>query len=122
VGTQHNQSISIPIIKIFSVLYSQSPSMKLISALVCATLLAQQTAAHPGQSAEKHAKEIAERSAYLSTHKRSLAHCAETLKARGNDLAMAHRRSAAVEQLRAKRSINLGELCYCWLFPCMFGG
>ncbi|KAF1358291.1 aromatic compound dioxygenase [Lizonia empirigonia] len=50
--------------------------------------------------------EIAQRNAYLSTHKRSLAHCAETLKARGNDLAMAHRRSLEVKKMRAKRSID----------------
>lgn len=82
--------------------------MKLLSALVCAALFAQQTAAHPGQSPEEHAKEAAERREYLSTHKRSLSHCADVLKARGNDLATAHRRSAAVKQLRAKRSIDQG--------------
>lgn len=80
--------------------------MKFISALAGAALLAQQSAAHPGDSAEEHAREIAQRAAYLSTHKRSLAHCADTLKARGTDLAMAHRRSLEVKKMRAKRSIN----------------
>jgi hypothetical protein len=82
--------------------------MKFISALAGAALLAQQSAAHPGDSPEEHAREIAQRNAYLSTHKRSLAHCAETLKARGNDLAMAHRRSLEVKKMRAKRAIDQG--------------
>ena len=82
--------------------------MKFISALAGAALLAQQSVAHPGDSAEEHAREIAQRAAYLSTHKRSLAHCADTLKARGNDLAMAHRRSLEVKKMRAKRSIDQG--------------
>ncbi|KAF2625351.1 aromatic compound dioxygenase [Macroventuria anomochaeta] len=80
--------------------------MKFISALAGAALLAQQSTAHPGDSPEEHAREIAQRAAYLSTHKRSLAHCADTLKARGNDLAMAHRRSLEVKKLRAKRAID----------------
>ncbi|KAF1926074.1 putative extracellular dioxygenase, partial [Didymella exigua CBS 183.55] len=62
--------------------------------------------AHPGDSPEEHAREIAQRRDYLSTHKRSLAHCADTLKARGNDLAMAHRRSLEVKKMRAKRAID----------------
>lgn len=82
--------------------------MKFISALAGAALLAQQSLAHPGDSPEEHAREIAQRNAYLSTHKRSLAHCADTLKARGNDLAMAHRRSLEVKKMRAKRSIDQG--------------
>ncbi|UPX17173.1 uncharacterized protein EKO05_0007545 [Ascochyta rabiei] len=80
--------------------------MKFISALVGAALLTQQSAAHPDDSPEEHAREIAQRNAYLSTHKRSLAHCAEALKARGNDLAMAHRRSLEVKKMRAKRAID----------------
>ncbi|KAF9693759.1 hypothetical protein EKO04_008171 [Ascochyta lentis] len=80
--------------------------MKFISALAGAALLAQQSAAHPGDSPEEHAREVAQRNAYLSTHKRSLADCAETLKARGNDLAMAHRRSLEVKKMRAKRAID----------------
>ena len=82
--------------------------MKLISALAGAALLVQQSAAHPGDSPEEHAREIAQRNAYLSTHKRSLAHCADTLKARGNDLAMAHRRNAEVKKMRTKRAIDQG--------------
>ncbi|PSN59471.1 aromatic compound dioxygenase [Corynespora cassiicola Philippines] len=77
-----------------------------LTRLLGAALLLQQSIAHPGQSAAEHAKEIAERRDYLSTHKRSLAHCAEKLKARGNDLAMQHRRNAKVDALRAKRSIG----------------
>jgi hypothetical protein len=80
--------------------------MKFISALAGAALLAQQSTAHPGDSPEEHAREIAQRRDYLSTHKRSLAHCADTLKARGNDLAMAHRRSLEVKKMRTKRAID----------------
>ena len=83
--------------------------MKFISALAGAALLAQQSVAHPGDSPEEHAREIAQRRDYLSTHKRSLAHCADTLKARGNDLAMAHRRSLEVKKMRAKRAIDQGK-------------
>jgi hypothetical protein len=82
--------------------------MKFISALAGAALLAQQSVAHPGDSAEENAREIAQRAAYLSTHKRSLGHCADTLKARGNDLAMAQRRSLEVKKMRAKRAIDQG--------------
>ncbi|EMD87307.1 hypothetical protein COCC4DRAFT_134246 [Bipolaris maydis ATCC 48331] len=62
-------------------------------------------AAHPGQSKAEMKREAAERSAYLSTHKRSLAHCADQLKARGNDVAMQNRRRSLVEKARQKRSI-----------------
>lgn len=78
--------------------------MKLISVLGAA-LLAQQSVAHPGASAEEKAQEVAERRAYLANNKRDLAHCADKLKARGNDAVMHARRSAAVEKLRAKRAI-----------------
>ncbi|RAR02482.1 aromatic compound dioxygenase [Stemphylium lycopersici] len=80
--------------------------MKFLTALTGAALFAQQSSAHPGDSPEEHAREIAQRNAYLSTHKRSLTHCADTLKARGNDLAMAHRRSVEVKKMRAKRAID----------------
>lgn len=63
-------------------------------------------AAHPGQSKAEMKREAAERSAYLSTHKRSLAHCADQLKARGNDVAMQNRRRSLVEKARQKRSIS----------------
>lgn len=80
--------------------------MKFITALAGVALFAQQSSAHPGDSPEEHAREITQRNAYLSTHKRSLTHCADTLKARGNDIAMAHRRSAEVKKMRAKRAID----------------
>ncbi|PVH97457.1 extracellular dioxygenase [Periconia macrospinosa] len=68
--------------------------------------LAMLSAAHPGQSKIEMKRELAERSAYLSTHKRSLAHCADQLKARGNDIAMQNRRRSLVEKARQKRSIS----------------
>jgi hypothetical protein len=80
------------------------------TALLSAALLAQGSLAHPGQSAAEHAQEVAERRAYLTNNKRSLAHCADTLKARGNGIAMHARRSAMVEKLRAKRAIAQGEV------------
>lgn len=82
--------------------------MKFITALAGVALFAQQSSAHPGDSPEEHAREITQRNAYLSTHKRSLTHCADTLKARGNDIAMAHRRSVEVKKMRAKRAIDQG--------------
>lgn len=80
-----------------------------LTTILGAALLTQQSIAHPGQSAEENAKEVAERRAYLANNKRSLAHCADSLKARGNDLAMHARRSAVVEKLRAKRAIGQGN-------------
>ncbi|KAF2127269.1 extracellular dioxygenase, partial [Dothidotthia symphoricarpi CBS 119687] len=74
-----------------------------------AAMLMQPSIAHPGESPEQHAKDMAERRSYLDSHKRSLAHCADKLKARGNDIAMHQRRSAAVEKLRAKRSIEASK-------------
>lgn len=68
------------------------------------------TAAHPGQSNAELKRESAERSAYLSTHKRSLAHCADQLKAKGNDVAMQNRRRSLVEKARQKMSISTGRL------------
>lgn len=79
-----------------------------VSAILGAAMLAQQGVAHPGQSKAEMMKEVEERSAYLKTHKRSLAHCADKLKARGNDVAMHARRSAKVQSLRQKRSISQG--------------
>lgn len=81
--------------------------MKFILVLAGTALLVQQSVAHPGDSPEEHAREIAQRDAYLRTHKRSLAHCAA---ARGNDLAMAHRRSVEVKKMRAKRAIDQSML------------
>lgn len=68
------------------------------------------TAAHPGQSKAEMKREIAERNAYLSTHKRSLAHCADQLKARGNDVAMQDHRRSLVEKARERRLISTGRL------------
>jgi hypothetical protein len=79
------------------------------TAVLATALLAQTSLAHPGQSAAEHAQEAAERRAYLANSKRSLAHCADNLKARGNDVSMHTRRSAMVEKLRAKRSIAQGK-------------
>ncbi|KAF2846335.1 aromatic compound dioxygenase [Plenodomus tracheiphilus IPT5] len=76
------------------------------STVLSAALLAHHSFAHPGQSAAENAKEVAERRDYLANNKRSLSHCADKLKARGNDMAMHARRSAAVEKLRAKREIG----------------
>lgn len=80
--------------------------------IVNAALLAQQTLAHPGQSVEETAQEIAERRAYLSANKRTLADCASALKARGNDVVMHQRRAAQIEAARAKRSIDAGTFFF----------
>ena len=82
--------------------------MKFTSALA-ATLLAHLSVAHPGQSVEEHAREIVERREYLSTHKRSLAHCADALEKRGHSAAMMQRRKAKLETLREKRTIVVGR-------------
>lgn len=73
-------------------------------ALVCSTV------AHPGESAEEHAKGILERREYLANNKRSLAHCAEALEARGNNVAMHIRRAATVESLREQRGLTQGAV------------
>jgi hypothetical protein len=80
------------------------------TSIVSAALLASLSIAHPGQSAEEHAKEVLERREYLSTHKRSLAHCADQLEARGHNAVMQQRREAKLEDLRAKRSIAQGKI------------
>ncbi|KAF2178132.1 aromatic compound dioxygenase [Zopfia rhizophila CBS 207.26] len=76
----------------------------LVSAIFGAALLAQQAVAHPGH----HKRELEQHNAYMSNpnNKRSLAHCAEKLKARGNEAAMAARRRAMAENLRKKRAIS----------------
>ncbi|KAF7678220.1 extracellular dioxygenase [Alternaria burnsii] len=76
-----------------------------LTTLISVAFLAQSSLAHPGESAAQHARDAAERRAYLANNKRSLAHCDDTLKARGNDITMHARRSAMVEKLRAKRAI-----------------
>jgi protocatechuate 3,4-dioxygenase beta subunit len=80
-----------------------------ITSIIGAALLAQQTFAHPGESAEQHGKDAAQRRAYLNANKRSLAHCADALQKRGNDVAMHQRRMAQVEKARAKRAISSGR-------------
>ncbi|KAF6824200.1 hypothetical protein CPLU01_10964 [Colletotrichum plurivorum] len=61
-------------------------------------------AAHPGHDLTE---EIAERRAFLGNVKRaSLAHCADTLKARGVTARNVARRSAMVEKARQKRNIK----------------
>ncbi|KAH8730076.1 oxidoreductase-like protein [Phaeosphaeriaceae sp. PMI808] len=74
------------------------------SNLIRAALLAQQCLAHPGQSTEEHAQEVAERQAYLNANPRSLADCADALRKRGNHIAMHQRRAAQVAKLQAKRA------------------
>lgn len=89
----------------FSVIMKSS----IISSIFGAALLAQQAIAHPGESHAEHLKDVQAREAYLShINKRSLSHCADKLKARGNDKVMHARRSAKVESLRKKRSISQG--------------
>ncbi|KAH7094656.1 Intradiol ring-cleavage dioxygenase-like protein [Paraphoma chrysanthemicola] len=83
--------------------------MRFTAFLGAAALLAQTAVAHPGQSKEEAAQEMAERRAYFAANKRSLAHCADALKKRGNDIAMHNRRAAAVEKARAKRSLSVGK-------------
>ncbi|KAK3216019.1 hypothetical protein GRF29_8g1891614 [Pseudopithomyces chartarum] len=80
--------------------------MKLSSAVLAAILLAQPGIAHPGQSQDELQNEIQQRAEYLSTHKRTLADCADKLKARGNDAILQARRSGKLENLRKKRSID----------------
>jgi hypothetical protein len=79
------------------------------STVFSAALLAQQSLAHPGQSKEEAAQELAQRRAYLTANKRSLAHCADTLKKRGNDVHIHNRRVAQVEKAREKRAISVGK-------------
>ncbi|KAK7190728.1 hypothetical protein DPSP01_006661 [Paraphaeosphaeria sporulosa] len=76
------------------------------AAVISAALLAQQGLSHPGQSHAEMQKEIQERREYLRTHKRTLADCAEQLKARGNDALLQARRSAKLDAMRKKRSIS----------------
>lgn len=60
--------------------------------------------AHPGHDVNK---EIAARQEYLSSVKRTnLAHCAETLKARGVERRNVARRQAKLEDARAKSTLS----------------
>ena len=81
-----------------------------LSQVFTALLLTSSAIAHPGDSPEEKAREAAARRDYLSVNKGSLAHCAETLKARGLHAAMHKRREAAVEVLRAKRGLATGTI------------
>lgn len=76
--------------------------------IISAALLAQQAVSHPGQSHAEMQKELQERREYLGTHKRTLADCADQLKARGNDALLQARRSAKLNAMREKRSISTG--------------
>ena len=80
--------------------------MKLSSTVLAAILLAQPGIAHPGQSQDELQNEIQQRAEYFSTHKRTLADCADKHKARGNDALLQARRSGKLENLRKKRSID----------------
>jgi hypothetical protein len=100
----HHHALPLSITELHLFLFTMK-----FTAVLGAALLAQTTLAHPGQSAAEHAQEAAERRVYLANNKRSLAHCADILKARGNDVAMHARRSALVERLRAKRAIAQGK-------------
>lgn len=77
-----------------------------LSLLLGAAIFTDNAIAHPGHD---HTAEVAQRAAYLAGHKRSLAHCADSLKARGIEAAMTKRRHAMAEDLRRKRSINHGK-------------
>jgi hypothetical protein len=100
-----SNSLVLIFVRLRLINFEPSTTMKFAS-LIGAALLAQQAIAHPGESAEQHAKDAAERRAYLNANKRSLAHCADALKKRGNDIAMHQRRAAQVEKARAKRTIS----------------
>ncbi|KAF2709264.1 aromatic compound dioxygenase [Pleomassaria siparia CBS 279.74] len=79
----------------------------IVSAILGAAMLTQQAVAHPGASHAEHVKDVQAREAHLKhINKRSLSHCADTLKKRGNDKLMQDRRNAKVESLRKKRSIS----------------
>lgn len=61
--------------------------------------------AHPGHD---HSHEVNQRATYLNdapVHKRSIAHCAEKLRSRGNHEKMMKRRHDLANSLRRKRSI-----------------
>lgn len=104
----HNQLFR----RLLSHLHSITVPMKLSSAVLAAILLAQPGIAHPGQSQDELQNEIQQRAEYLSTHKRTLADCADKLKARGNDAILQARRSGKLENLRKKRSIDTCRWSY----------
>jgi hypothetical protein len=82
-------------------------SYELLTVLACA-LLARQAIAHPGHD---HHAEIAQRSEYMRhAEKRSLAHCADVLKARGVAQRSHLRRRQLAETLRQKRGLAAGKV------------
>jgi hypothetical protein len=64
--------------------------------------LSSTVAAHPGHDARQ---EIAERRAFMATHKRDLSHCAEKLKARGIEARNVARRAATATRQRERRGL-----------------
>ncbi|KAJ4357991.1 uncharacterized protein N0V89_002568 [Didymosphaeria variabile] len=76
------------------------------STILSAAMLAQQGMSHPGQSKAEALQELQQRREYRSMNKRTLADCADQLKARGNDALLQARRSAKLEAMRKKRSIS----------------
>lgn len=84
------------------------PQFNLSLVLLCA-LLARNAVSHPGHDP---AEEIAERAEYLNqASRRSLAHCAESLKTRGIHKRAHARRSALAQNLRQKRGLSSGISC-----------
>lgn len=73
-------------------------------ALVAVSILPAVILAHPGTDVNAEAAERAESLAKME--RRSLAHCAEELKALGIEQRNIARRQAAVEHLRKKRSLE----------------
>lgn len=74
--------------------------MQLSTALLA--LAATCAVAHPGHD---HSEEMAVRRDFLANNKRSLAHCTDTLKARGVKERALKRRIEIAEKLREKRGI-----------------
>jgi len=76
--------------------------------IVACVILARNAVAHPGHD---HHAEVAQRSVYMRhAEKRSLAHCAEALKARGVEQRSHLRRRELAEALRQKRGLAAGML------------
>ncbi|KAL2211050.1 aromatic compound dioxygenase [Sarocladium strictum] len=64
--------------------------------------------AHPGHDISE---EVAERRHFVnSIHRKDLSHCAESLRARGVEARSIARRSAAVEEARARRGVSRRDL------------
>jgi len=78
-----------------------------ILAAVTATLLGSSVLAHPGHDIRE---ELAERAEFLKHSKKDLSHCAASLKRRGIEARNVARRSAAVKNLRKKRSLSTSKI------------